>query len=364
MGKCTTHLIPENIMPRGAKGVGVYNDKNVKVGYVPFGRTVRPTDTPDYTFMALSDIHLTYDTANADFERALEYAENNCDFTCICGDLTSSGTEDEMSKYAEIVLKCAVNKHVHAISGNHENYSTRSAEYFETKTGNPLYYSFTRGDDVFVMLGHYGGYHDGNGGWRSYEFISMDELQWLYETLEENRNKRCFVFNHTLPYAHGVGNPNNLYYGQNPSAARIWTVTDGGIGQALIDLLCHYRNSILFTGHSHTRFSLQTLDPKANYGEVRLADGRTYKSIHIPSLAVPRDIAPAGSDKPLTEVYAESEGYIVEVYPDYIVLNGRDFVDNESDGHWLPIATYRIDTPLHTVEAGTFVDSTGLINTN
>jgi hypothetical protein len=52
----------------------------------------------------------------------------------------------------------------------------------------------------------------------------------------------------------------------------------------------------------------------------------------------------------------------MEVYPDCIILNGRDFVDNESDGHWLPIATYRIDTTLRTVEAGTFTDDTGILH--
>jgi hypothetical protein len=76
-------------------------------------------------------------------------------------------------------------------------------------------------------------------------------------------------------------------------------------------------------------------------------------------LAVPRDIV-GGS---LTDVFAESEGYIVDVYDEYIVLNGRDFIDNDKDGHWLPIATYKIDTRLVQVKANTFKDSTGIINT-
>ena len=63
----------------------------------------------------------------------------------------------------------------------------------------------------------------------------------------------------------------------------------------------------------------------------------------------------------LETLYAESEGYIVDVHNDCIVLNGRDFIDNENDGHFLPIATYKIDTPIVTVEANTFTDSTGVI---
>ena len=65
-----------------------------------------------------------------------------------------------------------------------------------------------KGNDVFIMVGHYGSWHDGN--WQSKEFVSVDELQWLYETLEANRNKRCFVFVHCLPLAHGVGDPCGL----------------------------------------------------------------------------------------------------------------------------------------------------------
>lgn len=84
-----------------------------------------------------------------------------------------------------------------------------------------------------------------------------------------------------------------------------------------------------------------------------------YRSVHIPSLSVPRGLKDDGSK--LEYKSAESEGYVVDVYDDYIILNGRDFVDNDSDGHIIPIATYKIDTTLHTVEAGTFVDETGLI---
>jgi hypothetical protein len=208
------------------------------------------------------------------------------------------------------------------------------------------------GDDVFIMVGHYGGWYDDNIGWHADETWSHEELQWLYETLEANRNKRCFVFTHVLPHEHRVGNPNNLYV--TAGKPLLWYINDGGIGEAFISLLRHYKNTILFHGHSHTRFWLQELDAKANYSD---ADG--YRSVHIPSLSVPRD--PNGTK--LTDVYAESEGYIVDVYDDYIILNGRDFIDNDADGHILPIATYKIDTTLQIIEANTFVDNTGTIKT-
>jgi predicted phosphodiesterase len=296
----------------------------------------------------LSDVHVQYDTAIADFQRALTYAESNCDFTCICGDLTENAQyETQLATYKSIVDTYAKTKPVYAITGNNENYSLCSNGYLSKYTGQPLYYSFTHGDDVFIMVGHYGAWHDGT--WQSNEFVSVEELQWLYETLEVNRNKRCFIFNHGFPAEHNVGNPNGFY-----TSPLIWRTADGGVGQVFISLLKHYKNTVLFHGHSHSRLSLQEKDKLANYSD---KDG--YRSVHIPSLAVPRDIV----DGTRTDMYAESEGYVVDVYDDYIILNARDFIDNDADGHIIPIATYKIDTKLVNVEPNTFTDSTGVITT-
>ena len=84
-----------------------------------------------------------------------------------------------------------------------------------------------------------------------------------------------------------------------------------------------------------------------------------YRSVHIPSLSVPRDII----DDSITFIYAESEGYIVDVYDNYIILNGKDFIDNDKNGNDIPIAIYKVDTTLINIEPNTFTDSTGTINT-
>ena len=314
----------------------------------------------------MADIHLTYDTANEDYQRALTYAESNCNFTIIDGDLTSTGAESELQLFKSIGDAYSPTKPKYPITGNHENFSTVCHSFLQTYTGYPLYYTVTNeptneanrnyynadvGDDVFIMVGHYGGYGGDGIGWKSDEFLSQEELQWFYETLEKYRNRRCFVHFHVLPHEHGVGNPNGLY-----KSALIWKVNDGGLGQSVINLLRHYKNTITFHGHSHTMLELQEIDKKANYSSVD-----DYKSVHIPSLAVPRDLAESGTT--LENVYAESEGYIVDVYDDNIVLNGRDFIDNDADGHIIPIATYKIDTPLVEIEPGTFTDSTGTITT-
>ena len=247
-----THLIRENIAPIGAKSIGVYDSNGKRVGGFGLGRLKPPTAPILYNFLAISDVHITYDTANADFQRALEYAEANCDFTCICGDLTDNGTASQLAQYKSIVDTYAKTKPVYAMAGNHENHDLRNI--IEQYTGYPLYYSFTQGNDVFIMVGHAGGYRASN--WERGEQFTHDELQWLYETLEANRNKRCFVFCHVFPHKDGVGNANGSYTND------IWTSTEGTVFE---NLMKHYKNTVLFHGHSHFKFELQEVDKKANY---------------------------------------------------------------------------------------------------
>ena len=349
MERKSINFIKENIAPTNTKKLNVYDENDNRVGRIALNGLTPPTGSKLYSFCALSDVHIGYDTADTDFQRALTHVENSdCVFTCICGDLTASGNDSQMAQYKNIVDAYALTKAVYAVGGNHESiWGYMTTERIQPYTGRPFYYSFEQGNDVFIMLGHYGTYHGDGIGWLSSEFISGAELQWLYETLEVNRNKRCFVFNHVYPWNEGVGDANRLYNG------KYWITDDGGVGQAFYELITHYKNVVLFHGHSHLRLYLQKLDKKANYADVG------YRSIHIPSISVPRDRTDSGT----SYIYAESEGYIVDVYDDYIILNGRDFIDNDNDGNILPIATYKIDTQLVTIDEGTFVDSTGTITT-
>jgi predicted phosphodiesterase len=399
MHRFETHFIPENVAPVGTKEIVVTRAdascQPVKVGRVLLGSldSGLTEGALCYPVLLLSDGHVQedkYPTSTEDFKRALAYANNHCAFTIIAGDLVESGgVKSQLANYAKIVSEYSPDKPVYAVAGNHENYDGQAdgtnGHHLRTYTGHPLYYSFgvtSDGQqvvekypedldytptpieyddtvrDVYIMVGHWGSYRGDGTGWVAGEFVTVEELQWLYETLEANRNKRCFVVNHVLPHAHGVGDPGKLY-SSSPGKPLLWDVNDGGVGQAFINLLCHYKNTLLIHGHTHTMLELQEIDPKANYAEVKLADGRSYKSLHVPSSAVPRGKV----DGSLQTVTKESEGSVMDVYPACVIINGRDFVDNAEDGHWIAAATYKIETPIVTVEAGTFVDETGLIKT-
>lgn len=338
-------LIPQNVSPKTAKQIGVYNASGEKVGVIRLGKLRFPdVGEKSYSFGAISDIHLQEDTAQADFQRALTYLNETEDvaFTCIAGDLTDAGTAAQLAVYKNYIETYSADTPVYAITGNHEGRSQSIATDFLTYTGKPLYYSFEHDGDVFIMVGCQPA--KTAGGWpESGSLFTTAELQWLYETLEANRNKRCFVFHHVRPQD-GCGNAFGIY------ELDIWGGTEATVFESLMR---HYKNAHQFHGHSHLKFYLQYGSDIANIDHIFGG-----WSIHIPSLAVPRDGDPSGASS-RKEVYADSEGYVVDVYPDGIHLRGRDFVK----GEFLPIASYWLDTTLVEIPAGTFIDPTGTITT-
>lgn len=333
-------FIPENVAPKNARRIGVYNAQGNRVGQIPLDNLTLPNvGTKLYSFGVLSDVHYQYNTAPEDFHRALTYFNETEDvtFTCICGDLTSSGTAEELTAYKTAVDTYSPNTPVYAIMGNHDVRSNLMNS-IQDYTGNPLYYSINYMNDVFIFVGNV-------ADWTT-DVLSTAELTWLSETLEANKDKRCFLFEHIRP-TEGCGNALGLYQ-------RSGTVDWGGTCGATFEaLLSKYPNIIFFHGHSHLKFYLQEYDKLANYDNIR-----GCHSVHVPSIAVPRD-SDWAIDPSTVDVYADSEGYVVDVYENGIHLRGRDLVK----GEFLPIASYWLDTTLQTIEAGTYTDSTGTIKT-
>ena len=355
------HFIPQNIAPKGAESIVVHDGNGEIVCTIPLGRMVQPTKQKLYSFGLLSDIHLCgYKTVSyPKFESALSFfKEQGVSFCCHSGDLTDYGLWYPSSTYkvstydptvfAEYQRICQEhNMPVYGCCGNHESYNgydinktytdtygadptlvVNSLEKLQQYTGNGLYFTITHGNDVFIFAG------------QANENIPMtdDGLQWLYETLETNRNKRCFVFVH--PHI-SSGNPHRA-----ESQFDKWKEKT----TAFKSLLSHYKNTLLFHGHTHMKFESQEVDKTANYS---VQDG--FRSIHIPSCYSPRDMV----DGTAVNRNDESQGYLVDVYDDCIVLNGIELINEKP----VPIGTYKIDTTLQTIEANTFTDSTGTITT-
>lgn len=343
-----THFIPQNTAPVGAKKIGVYNASGKMILDIPLGRLTPTTKQKLYSFGVISDMHL-YKTAvgwspDTKMDAALSYFEEKGCVMCLhCGDITQTGfynegntTDLDPAQFAAFKTVCddhAIS--VHGIPGNHESYVvpiTSNLTEFNTYTGDSLTYTMEHGDDLFVFVGQSTGT----------AMMADESLQWLYETLEANRNRRCFVFIH--PYIRGdSGDPLAIH--KEPISTYWGTKTI-----ALMNLLAHYKNTVLFHGHSHYRFDCQELDKTANYTEKN-----GFRSVHIPSLGHPRTIV----DNAPTYVPEESYAVLVDVYDGCIVTNGVNMINGTIE----PIGTFEIDTTLVTVPAGSFTDNTGIMAT-
>lgn len=334
------HFILENVALPNVRRIGIYDKNNKRVGHIPLGRLTPPIQNNRlYTVGVLADIHLPIQTGEGDFQRAMEYliGTEKVDFITICGDLTYNGTNTELENYKTKVNSYRGTTPVYAITGNHENYPNGVAQgdiegRIEAYTGNPLYYSFTYNNDVYIMVGVRSN--------SATDLFTTTELQWLYETLEANRNKRCFVFEHVFPWD-GSGDVLDAYTGGN--------LLSGTSGALFRSLMKHYKNVLWFHGHSHVKFDGQIYGDMANIDKIY-----GMYSLHIPSLCYP-----AEGDADRGYLYEESEGYIMDVYENGIHLRGRDFIKEQ----FLPIASYWLDTTLVEMPEKTYTDSTGTITT-
>ena len=340
------NFIPENTAPQGAKHIGVYDSNNKRVLGITLGNLKLPNVGEKlYSFGLLSDLHLDGIGKNGTYlsEEMTFFEKQGCAFCCHAGDMTNIGfwynkTDTEMYLLQMAEYKSVIESHpnlpMYGICGNHESYNKSIMENLtELKeyTGRDLYYTYIHGNDVFIFIGQPGG----TVYVRKEEWIK--ELQWLYETLEANRDKRCFVFEH-LTLSDDSGNPENIHNAY-------WYELEA----TLVNIMKHYKNAILFHGHAHLDFKEQEKYSYANY-----STKKGFKSIGLPSSSGCR----VSVDGKLQKNDANLRGgYIVDVYENYVVLKGYYFETLEV----VPIAQYCIDTKLLNVEANTFKDSSGVI---
>lgn len=343
-----THFIKQNIAPKGAKKIAVYNADGAKVASIALGELTPPTSERLYSFGLVSDVHLHQTTpawqANYKLDATLSYfEEQGCAFCVQCGDLVNEGfylsidgsvqfNTGQWDKYKEVCQKHTIP--IYGICGNHESYNghpvTDHLDYLNTYTGKSVV-SYTLsadatsekneqltviGNDLFILLGQ-----------PSQSVVMSDEdFTWLGETLEANKNKRCFVFVHSY-IEEDSGDPMDI---RENSIFGYWGATKTN---TFANLLKQYTNIILFHGHSHMKFECQEYDANANFTQ-----RNGFNSVHIPSLGAPRyinfDTMKAKDDN------TASQGYIVDVYDDCIVLNGMDFINNKP----VPLGTYKITT--------------------
>jgi hypothetical protein len=221
-------------------------------------------------------------------------------------------------------------------AGNHETYpelgvgGTLDTALWKSTTGKATYYSFEHGNDVFIFLS----LKTGNA---SNLFVDGG-LEWLRQTLEANKSKRCFVFQH-------VQDPNDD--GADPSHSYS-PILNGTPGQTFLNMLREYKNTVWFHGHTHVTFGVEQYPVREELG---------YRSVHIPSLASPRFYNAETNaledyyfDEYGNKIWGSSmaEGYIVDVYANKIVLRGINFAAGSNKDQVAAMAdeVYVFDTTL------------------
>lgn len=300
------------------------------IGVIPDTLKMPDLGTKMYSFGALSDVHIDGDGtdegyAAQDFEKALNYYNTKgMAFVGICGDITRESENNELALFKNIVDN--VNGiPVYVCRGNHD--CRYSLDDWNTYIGKELQYEIIYNTDIFLFLSMNAEDYGDN-------CLSTMQLDWLEEKLETYKNQRVFLFFHVFS-PNTCGNINNIYP---------WSgldTTSGNI-QRFIELITKYKNLIYFSGHSHLDFRCQKYGANANI----FSNGTTCHRVHIPSCSRPRNNDVGTGTSNTYDNNQGSEGYIVDVYKNAILLRGYDFEIDK----YLPIANYLLDT---TIEVNT-----------
>lgn len=312
------------LIPSSATKLIAVKDNNIKAEFlIPTNKKFANGNYGQhlYSFGAISDVHLSVDTAESDFATALTYLNNNENvaFTCISGDLTNNGTESEFTTYKNLVTANSSNTPVYATNGNHDLFNSFSDELWNKYVNNTRDYLFKYKNDVFIFLAL-------NTTTEPNDAFTSEQMSWVETQLEKYSTARIFMFTHCFINGTQNGNINDAY------KSYILTTTNK-CGMWLINLMKQYKNVSLFTGHSHIKFIAQELESKVTVCN-NIDNTEIGYLLHIPSITVPRGVTNGSID--FSGLYAESEGVIVDVYENCILYRGRNFVDKK----FIPIGQF------------------------
>ncbi len=339
-------LIPENTAPAEAKAIALHSPTGRRLGAFSTGSLALPgLGRKRYRFGLISDLHLfepeqegdlmygavTKAHSEAAVKGALTYLQDRVevDFLCIAGDLTHGNKDAEWQQYLQLIASHFPNAPVYPIAGNHDcsgagMTDSRFRQYHGQDKG--LLYTFhpkalvtdlSYEDDVFIMLSQ-GAWPSVSMGVKPFYDSTLDALE---EALQQYSSNRCFVFLHPFPWEHS-GDPFGHYKSNS------WV---GDQQERITSLMQAYPNSLWFHGHSHQSLEAQAHHPEASYD-------RHFgpHSIHVPSVSIPYSVT-ATERKLCPEA---SQGYVVEVYDSYVVLQAVDFVTGKS----IPLGCYCLHT--------------------
>lgn len=273
--------------------------------------------TPLYSFGILSDTHVDGDGSDeaysiSDLNNAIKFFnDEGCEFITYCGDMTYDGRSEDFAALKSCLDTSTIPNYT--IRGNHDCKNT--VDVYKNATGMEQDYTITKNNDLFVFLSLD---NDDNGTNRTTTGgLTQEKVDWLTNIINTSNHQRIFLFYHFF-FRNTSGDGGGRAYPYT-------TIGDSTLvdyAQDFVNLVNNTPNLIFCTGHSHFKFNLQDRYPNANYYHI---DNNCYY-IHVPSGGKPRNKIQGGGVETL---YADSEGYLVEVYADKVLFKPRNFVSNE-----------------------------------
>lgn len=348
-------------IPEGAETVLAYKNKILMGTYEIPEEKQADYGEKLYSFGALSDVHfnryngsLSGDDACITFPNALSFIEKfDVELVGVSGDISANGERSAFEKFDTITSE--FDFPVYTCTGNHdvshkfelENwqelmnkgvYGENKAEGVADVASNGLDFVYapeSSNGDVFIFLSQYQwDYNESTS-----RILTDEQLDWLEAQLAKYEDKTVYLFFHTF-----LNNPvegETLQTGEgnlinNAGHAYDLPYTEGCPDEVRFEgLMKEYKNVVFFNGHSHWRYDMQELNPNLNIADY---NGEYATMVHLSSVSSPRTTT---ADIPDTDEHymRNSEGMLVTVYDDVIVLTACEFLK----GEFLSYANYIIE---------------------
>jgi hypothetical protein len=272
-----------------------------------------------YKFSVLTDLHVTASKPQHVSHLKMAFkdiiAQGGVSAIFTVGDNTDNGSAAEYDLLLKTVSSAGDDlPDIYFTPGNHDlvygNGYDAQLKLFKEKTGAPgAHYSVELKGARFIVLGSDSAVTAGT--------IGRAQLDWLKAELDKcDKSTPTFLFLHQ-PLIDTVSG--SLY--SKDKVIQDWF----GVSDAepeIRAMLKEYPNAFLFTGHTH--WTLESVQPMlAGYGK----DANFINCASVGYLWNDNDKATGGS-----------EGLYVEVYEDYILLRGREFLK----GNWCAAAQFLI----------------------
>ena len=343
-GRGSTEIYAYTAIPEGAQTVLAYTGAVCR-GSAAIPEEKQPeNEAPLYTFGSISDVHfnrynrsLTGDDAVIAFQNALDfYNANNVSLVAVSGDICTNGEEDSLQKFHRIASQ--YDFPVYACTGNHDvgdgpiwdlwvkyinadvyAHPDRPDVAIAPNGIDFVYRPESFGGDVFVFLSQrYWDYRMPQS-----RLLDDDQLDWLEGVLAQYQAERVYLYFHTF-MADDAGNPvageGNCINDKGVYYDLFYTVGTADEVR-LRALMRQYKNVVFFNGHSHFDFDTNALNPQIN---ITSYGGEYATFVHNPSVSAPRNITACSSDYYDMSMLS-SQGYLVKVYADRLVLTGVEF---------------------------------------